>query len=97
MIEVPLRGGQHFYVGDIEPEQLDPGGDLRHGLRQTGVDQNVPCGRCDEIGREIVRPDPVDVANQAERWKRLHPVRTADALGRLRDEHHRECTCGEQN
>ncbi len=97
VIEVPVRCGQHLDVRDIETEQLDPGRDLRHSLRKAGVDQDMTRRRRDEIRRQIVGPDPVDVANQTERRKRLHPLRTADALGRLRPERHRDCACDEQH
>ena len=74
VIEVRVRRQQDLHVVEIEAELLDAFLDLRHRLDETGVDQNVAGVRRNEIRREIVRADPIDVADQPERRKRLRPL-----------------------
>src|ERR1700691_3927289 len=52
---------QDFGVGEFEAQLLDRRPDLRHGIVEIAVDQDISLRRRDQEGTEIVGADKVDV------------------------------------
>ena len=74
VIAVRVRREQDLDVVELEAELLDALPDLGDGLGKPGVDENVAGIGRDEVRRQIVGPDPIDVADQLERRERLRPI-----------------------
>jgi hypothetical protein len=67
VVEVRVTGQQDLDVAELEPELLDVAGHHRRHLLRARVEEDVPFGRGDEIGRDVLRPDIMDVAHHPER------------------------------
>jgi len=85
VIAVRMRRRQDLHVGHPEAELLDTFGDLRHGVLEARVHEDVARVGRNEIRRQVVGTDPIDVADQLERRKRLTPF---GVLLRRRTERH---------
>src|SRR4051812_42464699 len=66
---------QDLDVLELEPELLDAGSDERDIRFEIAVDENVPLRRGDQIVRQPLAADVVEIARNAEGWKWLRPVR----------------------
>jgi hypothetical protein len=72
---VRVADEQDLDVGEAESELLDARAQERHGLDEVAVDEDVALGRGDEVARQPLAADVVEVAGNAERRKRLRPIR----------------------
>lgn len=73
MVEMGVTVEQDPDVADLEAELRDVGFDLRRGLDETAVDQNVPSGSRDQVGGDVRDADIVEISGDAERLDRLVP------------------------
>ena len=74
VIAVSMRREQDLDVVEVEAELLDALLDLAAPSRRNRVDQDVAGVGRDQVRRQVVGPDPVDVADQLERRERPRPI-----------------------
>ena len=74
VIPVTVGGGENSHIAHRESELLDALLDRLRGVANTAVDEDVSLRRRDQIGREVVASDPVDVPDDFERWEGLGPL-----------------------
>jgi len=77
MVPVGMTDQQHPNVAETLAQLLDAGADLRDGLLETGVDENVAGFRDDEVGSQVAAAHVVQVADDPKRRDRGGPVRIA--------------------
>jgi hypothetical protein len=80
VIEVAVSRGEDLDIAQFEPQLLETGFNLGNRRGEAGVDKNVSLWRCDQVGRQIIRSDPVHVADDPERGKGFDPVRVSRRL-----------------
>jgi hypothetical protein len=66
--------GGHLHVLGPEAQLADVGEDLRDGLDEAAIEEDVALRRSDEKRRDLVRADVVNVADQLEGLDRLVPA-----------------------
>src|SRR6186713_203172 len=75
-VVVPMRvtDEQDPDVRELEAELLDTRTNLRDARFEVGIDEDVACGRGDEVTREPAAADIIKVVGNAERRELLRPV-----------------------
>jgi hypothetical protein len=71
MIAMSMTVEQNFYIGQFKAELRDITLDLRNGFNKTAVEQDLSFRRCDQVGRNIVRSDIVQIPGDLEGRDRL--------------------------
>src|SRR6185295_18480893 len=74
MIVVAVGGRDDFRISQLEAKLLDTRLDLLRGVANAGVDQDISLWSDDEIGRQVVAADPVDVPDDPERREWARPL-----------------------
>src|SRR5215469_3979772 len=74
VIVVSLSVEEDFGVLPVEAETFDAGADLRRRAFEIGVDEDVSCGRGDEVGGEVAAAYVVEVVGDLERGDGGSPV-----------------------
>ena len=74
MVPVRVADEQDLDVAELESEFLDAGANQRDVGLEIAVDQDVPLRRRDQVVREPLAADVVEIAGDPERRKRLGPV-----------------------
>jgi hypothetical protein len=86
VVEVRLAVEQEFRIRPLEPQLLHARANLRRRRFEVGVDQDVPVRRGDEVCRQVLTADIVEIVSDLERRQRRRPLRID----------FRECSAGEK-
>src|SRR5882762_8307886 len=83
MVIMCMGGQQDLYLGEPEPQRLDMLPDHRRRFRKSRIDQYMPLGGSDEIGRQVISSHIIQVARNAKR--RIVPDPAFLDIGKLNE------------